>query len=134
MEKTDSEQHLLDQSPENSYLRNLVRYMNVLVQNVASPLKIKGKQGLVHKLERLVKSSPLPEKVRNKIRQFHLKVQKDICPKCKKEREVIVHGTCSRKGKEYLKGIKGFKCSDCGDLKKVETVDKPVNNLLNLWI
>ena len=50
----------------------------------------------------------------------YLKIQKDICPKCKEEREIVVYGNCSRKGKEFPEGIKGFKCSNCKEIKKVE--------------
>jgi len=49
----------------------------------------------------------------------YLKVQKDACPKCNQEREIIVHGNCNRKGTiEYPKGIVGYKCFNCGDFLK----------------
>ena len=48
----------------------------------------------------------------------YLKVQKDICPKCNKEREIVMKGTCSRKGQEFPDGPIGHKCSNCGDYQK----------------
>ena len=51
--------------------------------------------------------------------KVYLKVQRHICPKCKQEREIVVHGDCNRKGTvEYPKGIVGHKCSNCGDYKE----------------
>lgn len=49
----------------------------------------------------------------------YLKVQKDTCPKCNEEREIVVHGDCNRKGTmEYPKGIVGYKCFNCEDYQK----------------
>lgn len=75
--KKPSELHPLDKSPENSYLRDLVHYMNVLIQNASSRLQVRGKEGLVRKLEKLINSSTLPPEVSKRIRKFHLNIQKD---------------------------------------------------------
>ena len=50
--------------------------------------------------------------------KVYLKVQQDTCPKCNKEREIVMQGTCSRKNEEFPENIVGHKCSNCGDYQK----------------
>ena len=57
----------------------------------------------------------------------YLKVKKDICPKCNKEREIVVYGECNKRGTfEIVKGIAGYKCSNCGDIKLINNKNEEI--------